>query len=587
MKPDEVIETDILVVGAGGAGIMAAIEAAKYGVTVTMAVKGLVGHSGCTPSALGGIAGYSVRDPKDSWWQHFVDTVVGGSFLSDQRLVELFTKQAPTVLLSLEEWGCIFDRTDEGRPYLRQFGGHSYARSVGSGDRSGAEMIKGLKAKLLKSNVKILDETYVTRLITDGKGQLAGASAVDLKSGKFILFKAYSIILGTGGMGRVFPISFTADTNIGDGYYLAMSVGARVVDMEMLQWHPTAVWWPPGLRGMAVSEAFRSEGGRLYNKYGERLMVKYSPEWLEVATRDFVSRSIYREFLKGNATEHGGVYLSLTHVPAEIIEKRLPTMLSNLASVGLDIRKDPVEITPGSHYTDGGVIVDVLWESEDVPGLYAIGEMAGGTHGGNRLGSNSLPEILVGGVGSGQAATMRTRRMKKNKIQIEVDMRQVVEEQKRVFSFFDRKDGVNPLELRDRLTDLMWKNVGIIRNRQGLRKAVDEMDRIWYKELPYVNVSDGSKSWSYEWIEALDLYPRIFTGLVMAKSALQRTESRANHYREDYPYTDNQKWLKNIVVTYKAGSGSRLSERLEVTARPVIMTLLRPEDVNLPPRVDM
>lgn len=585
-KPDEIIETDVLVVGGGGSGIMAAIEAEKYGVTVTMAVKGLVGHSGCTPAALGGIAGYYIRDPQDSWWQHFIDTVLGGSFLSDQRLAEVFTKQSPIVLLSLEEWGSIFDRTGEGGPYLRQFGGHSYARSVASGDRSGAEMIKGLKAKLFKSNVKILDEIYVTKLITSGQGQLAGATAIELKSGRFILFKTCSIILATGGMGRVFPIAFTADYNVGDGYYMAMLVGAKVIDMEMLQWHPTAVWWPPGLRGMAVSEAFRSEGGRLYNKFGERFMMKYSPEWLEVATRDFVSRSIYQEFMKGNATKRGGVYLSLSHVPAEIIEKRLPTMLSNMASVGIDIRKNPVEITPAVHYTDGGVIIDILWESVDVPGLYAIGEASGGVHGGNRLGSNSLPELMVSGVRSGQVAAMRALRMNKNKKRVEADMKKVAEEQERVFRFFDRKDGVNPLELRDRLMDLMWKNVGIIRNEERLRKAIEELDKIWDEELPNVNVSDGSKNWSYEWVEALDLYPRIFTGLVMAKSALIRTESRANHYREDYPFTDNQYWLKNVVVSYEERPGSRLSERLEVTTRPVVVTLLQPEDVNLPSRVD-
>ena len=582
---DEVIETDVLVVGGGGAGIVAAIESAKSGADVTLAVKGLIGHSGCTPAALGGIAGFSVRDPRDSWWQHFEDTVRGGSFLSDQGLVEVFTKDAPMALFALEDWGCIFDRDDDGGPYLRQFGGHTYRRSVSSGDRSGAEMIKGLKARLFKSPVRVLDELNVTKLLTDELGEIVGATAVDVRTGKFFVIKAKAVILATGGMGRVFPLSYTADWNVGDGYYMAMLAGARVIDLEMLQWHPTGIWWPPGLRGMAGSEALRSEGGRLYNKHGERFMVKYSPEWLEVATRDFVSRSIYREYTAGNATPNGGVYLSLTHIPPDVVEKRLPTMFANIRSVGIDLRTEPVEITPAAHYTDGGVVVNVMWESEDVPGLYAAGEVSGGIHGGNRLGSNSLPDLVVTGTRAGQAASIRVMNLKKAGKAPKISQGQVKEERLRVFAPLERSDGVNPLELRDRHLDLMWQYVSVVRDGKGLEKLVAEMDVMWNEELPKVSVSDRTSTWNYEWLEVLDLYPRLFMGQAMALSALMRTESRANHYREDYPDTDNKNWLKNTVVSYDP-LGSTVSEMIKTTTRSVPITLLTPEEAGLPGLTD-
>ncbi len=576
-----IIDTDVLVVGGGGAGIVAAIESAKHGVDVTLAVKGLIGHSGCTPAALGGIAGFGVRDPRDSWWEHFKDTVIGGSFLNDQAVVEVFVKEAPMALFALEDWGCIWDRDDDGGPYLRQFGGHTYRRSVSSGDRSGSEMIKGLKGKLVRSPVRVLDETNVTRLLTNKSGEIVGATAVSVRDGKFIVFKAKSVILATGGMGRVFPLAYTGDWNVGDGYYMAMLAGARVVDLEMLQWHPTGIWWPPGLRGMAGSEALRSEGGRLYNKYGERFMIKYSPEWLEVATRDFVSRSIYKEYKAGNATEKGGVYLSLTHVPPEIIEKRLPSMFSNIKSVGIDIRTEPFEITPAAHYTDGGVAVNVMFESEDISGLYAAGEAAGGIHGGNRLGSNSLPDLMVTGTRAGQAASMRAIRLKKMDRVSRIPWNQVEDERERVFAPLERGNGINPLELRDRHLDLMWKYVSVIRDGKGLETAVAEMDAMWAQELPKVSVSDRSKTWNYEWLEALDLYPRLFTSQAMALSALLRTESRANHYREDYPETDNRNWLKNIVVSFDP-SGSSLSKMIKTSTRPVRVTLFTPGEAGLP-----
>ena len=584
-RVDEVIETDVLIIGGGGAGIIAAIESAKYGADVTLVAKGLFGHSGCTPAAMGGIAGFPVRDPRDSWWQHFCDTVIGGAFLNDQTLVEVLVKDAPMALLALEDWGCIFDRDNDGGPYLRQFGGHTYRRSVSSGDRSGAEMIKGLKARLLKSPVRVLDEIDVTRLLTNELGEVVGATAVDIRNGKFLVFKAKAIILATGGMGKVFPISFAADWNVGDGYYMAMLAGARVIDLEMMQWHPTAIWWPPGLRSMMGTEALRSEGGRLYNKHGERLMIKYSPEWLDVATRDFVSRSIYQEYIAGNATENGGIYLSLTHIPADIIEQRLPTMLSNLLSAGIDIRTEPFEVTPASHYTDGGVVVDVLGESEDIPGLYVAGETSGGVHGGNRLGSNSLPDLIVAGTRAGQSAAIRAKRLKKVSKRTKISQSQIKEERLRVFAPLEREDGISPLELRDRHLDLTWKYISVIRDGNGLRRAIAEMDAMWSEELPKVSVSDGTKTWNYEWLEALDLYPRLFTSQAMAMSALLRTESRANHYRQDYPFIDNKNWLKNIEVSYVA-SNPTLSKTIKTSTRPVRITLLTPEADGLPAFVD-
>jgi len=526
-----------------------------------------------------------VRDPRDSWWQHFCDTVIGGAFLNDQALVEVLVKDAPTALLALEDWGCLFDRDDDGGPYLRQFGGHTYRRSVSSGDRSGAEMIKGLKARLFKSAVRVLDEIDVTKFLTNELGEVVGATAVNIRNGKFLIFRAKATILATGGMGKVFPISFAADGNVGDGYYMAMLAGARVVDLEMIQWHPTAIWWPPSLRSMLGTEALRSEGGRLYNKYGERIMIKYSPEWLDVATRDFISRSIYWEYMADNATENGGIYLSLTHIPSDIIEQRLPTMLANLLSVGIDIRNEPFEIAPASHYTDGGVVVNVLGESEDIPGLYSAGEASGGFHGGNRLGSNSLPDLMVAGTRAGQTAAIRAMRLKKTGKTIKVSQAQIKEERLRVFAPLERDGGISPLELRDRHLDLMWKYVSVIRDEKGLQKAIAEMDAMWSEELPKVSVSDRTKTWNYEWLESLDLYPRLFTSQAMTMAALLRTESRANHYRQDYPSTDNKNWLKNIEVSY-GPSDSTLSKTIKTATRPVRITLLTPEKASLPGLTD-
>jgi succinate dehydrogenase/fumarate reductase flavoprotein subunit len=289
--------------------------------------------------------------------------------------------------------------------------------------------------------------------------------------------------------------------------------------------------------------------------------------------------------MAGNATERGGVYLSLTHIPPEVIEKRLPSMFANIKSVGIDIRTEPFEITPAAHYTDGGVVVNVMFESEDIPGLYAVGETAGGIHGGNRLGSNSLPDLMVTGIRAGQAASIRATRLKKAGMVAKVPQDQVKEEMQRVFAPLERGDGISPLELRDRHLDLMWKYVSVIRDGKGLGQAVAEMDAMWSQELPKVRVSDGSKTWNYEWLEALDLYPRLFMSQAMALSALLRTESRANHYREDYPDTDNKNWLKNIEVTYDP-SASSLSKMIKTTARPVRVTLLTPEEAGLPGLAD-
>ncbi|MFQ5711521.1 MAG: FAD-binding protein [Candidatus Geothermarchaeales archaeon] len=574
IEADEIIETDVLIIGGGGAASRAAIEATRYGVEVYKIVKGLYGNSGCTPHALGGIAGaFGHADPRDDWWQHFYDTVVGGALLSNQRLVEIFVKEAPQRIIELEEWGSLFDRDREGKYYQRPFGGHTYPRALSSGDRSGAEAMKGLKAEVLRLGVNVMEETMATSLLTDEDGSIAGATCLDIKNGDFLVFKARSVIVASGGMGRLYPLTFAPEGNVGNGYYAAARVGAKLLDMEFLQFHPTGIVWPPGLKGAPISEAVRAIGGRLYNIRGERFMMRYSPSWLELATRDFISRCNYKEIKEGRGTPHGGVYLSVTHIPRETIESQVPTMLDKMLNVGVDIRSEPMEIAPAAHYTDGGILVDENWSVEGVPGLYAAGEASGGVHGANRLGTNSIPELFVTGRIAGENAAKKALEMRDKEVKL--DETQVNMERQVVFAPLERRDGSNPIELKNRHMELMWDYVGLVRNEGGLKHAISEMERMWNEDLPRLAVSDGCRHWNNEWLEALDLYSRLFVGLGMAKAALMRTESRAQHYREDHPYIDNENWLRNILISYRDGE-------IVLETRPVVFTLLKPEEAKLP-----
>lgn len=566
---DEKIKADILIIGAGGAGTRAAIAAADKGARVVIACKDLFGRSGCTPVAMGGYAGMQGYEG-DSWMLHFHDTVMGGGLMNNQKLVEILAKEARDCLLELEDWCAAFDRDEKGMIYLRKFGGHLVPRSCISGDRTGREMMWALKRRCWASHlVQIVDETYITKLlVTDGK--IAGAIGVNLPTGKIVAFECSAVILAGGGSGRNWHITFASKGKVGDGLKLGYEVGAEMVDMEFFQIHPTGWLWPPAIKGRVVSEGVRSEGGWLFNSKGERFMEKYDPVKMELATRDYVSRCIYAEVKEGRGSEHGGAYLDVTHLPPEFIERRLGSVLETGLVGGVDIRKQPFEVIPEHHYQNGGVKINEYGETA-VAGLYACGEQAGGVHGGNRLGSNSLPDLLVFGKRAGGAAAQYAKDVKKPEMQES----QVDEEVKNIRRPLEKEEGVSSYSLSKRLFDIMWEEMGIARSEKGLKRCLDVIKEVG-EDFAKISVPGKSLKYNDAWVTAIEVKTRMLVGEMMARASLMRTESRASLYREDYPSTNRSEWDKNIVVS-KGEDG-----QMKLETQPVVATIMPLEEVQLP-----
>src|SRR3954470_2738393 len=434
MSDFETIEHDVLVIGAGGAGLRAAIEAAAHDVRVGLVCKSLLGKAH-TVMAEGGVAAALANvDDRDSWRVHFADTLRGGQYVNNWRMAELHAKEAPERVNELEAWGALFDRTADGRILQRNFGGHRYPRLAHVGDRTGLEMIRVLQDRGVHQGIDVYMECNVTTLLTDG-GRVAGAFAYDRERGRFRVFRAKAVVLATGGIGRAFKITSNSWEYSGDGHALAYEAGADLIDMEFVQFHPTGMVWPPGVRGLLITEAVRGEGGILRNKDGERFMWKYLPEerrheyaatdeeaarWVtaaaagqtidarrppELSTRDNVSRAIYTEVKEGRGSPHGGVFLDISYLPADHVRRKLPSMYDQFKELAdVDITKGPMEIAPTTHYVMGGIRVDAETGASTVPGLFAAGESSGGMHGANRLGGNSLSDLLVFGARAGAAA---------------------------------------------------------------------------------------------------------------------------------------------------------------------------------------
>jgi len=400
----ETREHDVLIIGAGGAGLRAAIEALAKGSSVGVVCKSLLGKAH-TVMAEGGIAAAMANvDTADGWKPHFRDTMRGGKFLNNWRMAQLHAQEAPDRVRELEQWGALFDRTDSGAILQRAFGGHTYKRLCHVGDRTGLEMIRTLQDRGVQLGFDVYMECTVTRLLTDG-GRIAGAFGYWRENGRFIVFKAKSIVIATGGIGKAWPITSNSWEYSGDGMTLAYEAGAELMDMEFVQFHPTGMVWPPGVQGLLVTEAVRGEGGILRNKLGERFMEKYDPKRMELSTRDVVARSIYTEVKEGRGTEHGGAYLDISHKPAEYVKKKLPSMYHQFKELAdVDITKGPMEVGPTCHYVMGGIHVDAETAQSTLPGLFAAGEAAAGLHGSNRLGGNSLSDLLVFGRRAGRGA---------------------------------------------------------------------------------------------------------------------------------------------------------------------------------------
>jgi succinate dehydrogenase / fumarate reductase flavoprotein subunit len=539
----ETREHDVLIIGAGGAGLRAAIEALAKGASVGVVCKSLLGKAH-TVMAEGGIAAAMANvDAADGWKPHFRDTMRGGKFLNNWRMAQLHAQEAPDRVRELEQWGALFDRTDSGAILQRAFGGHTYKRLCHVGDRTGLEMIRTLQDRGVQLGFDVYMECTVTRLLTDG-GRIAGAFAYWRENGRFIVFKAKSIVIATGGIGKAWPVTSNSWEYTGDGMTLAYEAGAELMDMEFVQFHPTGMVWPPGVQGLLVTEAVRGEGGILRNKLGERFMEKYDAKRMELSTRDVVARSIYTEVKEGRGTEHGGAYLDISHKPAEYVKKKLPSMYHQFKELAdVDITKGPMEVGPTCHYMMGGIRVDAETAQSTLPGLFAAGEAAAGLHGSNRLGGNSLSDLLVFGRRAGLAAADYAKQVSSPGLVIA----QIEEAEKELLAPFSNTGSESPYAVHRDLQTVMQSLVGIFRAEEDLKKAFAELEDL--KARAAKASVEGSRLFNPGWHLARELKSMLTVSEAVALSALARTESRGAHSRIDYPNYDPV-WEKkhNIIV---------------------------------------
>lgn len=534
----KIYEHDVLVIGSGGAGCRAAIEASKHNLSVLIVSKGLSFKSGCTTLAEGGYnAAFGAVDCADTPQAHFEDTLKGGAYLNDEKLVRILVNESPQRLIELESYGALFDRQESGEINQRPFGGQTFRRTCFQGDRTGHEMMIALKEEVIKREIETLDEIMITSLIMDEPGEsVIGATGFSLPDSKFLIFKAKSVVMACGGAGWLYPVTSNTLQKTGDGYSLAYDAGADLLDMEQVQFHPTGMIFPESRKGVLVTEAVRGEGGKLINANGERFMKNYDPRG-ELATRDIVARAIYNEIREGRGTQIGGVYLDVTHLRDEVIEEKLETMLLQFQDVGVDIREEPMEVAPTAHHFMGGIRINENCETT-VQNLFAAGEVTGGVHGANRLGGNALADTQVFGKRAGESAA-------KNALQSEISSNDdFVESEKERISNLIKNGDVYPIEIKKELEEIMWKNVAIIRNEEGLNAALKRINEL--KEMSKDMKVSGLMSYDNDLLDALEVTKMLEVAELVTKSAILREESRGAHYREDFPETDDI-WKKSIV----------------------------------------
>ncbi len=578
---------DVLVIGAGGAGLRAAIEASAMGVSVGLICKSLLGKAHTVMAEGGVAAALGNVEPKDNWKVHFRDTMKGGRYMNQWRMAQLHAMEAPDRVNELEEWGALFDRTKDGRILQRNFGGHKYPRLAHVGDRTGLEMIRTLQQHGIHLGMSVYMECTITRLLGD-KGRVSGCFGYWRETGKFVVFEAKAIVLATGGIGRAFKIFSNSWECTGDGQGLAYLLGAELLDSEFMQFHPTGMVWPPSVRGTMITEGVRGEGGTLRNKDKKRIMFDYihplyknetadteeeADRWLKESTsgvtskarrtpdllpRDIVARALHTEVKAGRGSPHGGVFLDIaTRRSAEDIKKKLPAMYHQFKELGdVDITKEPMEVGPTAHYTMGGIRVDPDTQETRVKGLFAAGECAGGMHGSNRLGGNSLSDLLVFGRIAGHHAAKFAKATGSKSI----DHAQIEEYAREALEPFNREEGTNPFAIHEDLMNVMQKHVGIMRNEEDLTKGLKELDRL-REATSRVKVS-GNRHYNTAWHECLDLRNMLIVSEAMARSALARKESRGGHARDDYPEMD-EKFASVNHVARAGGNG------MEVEAVPL------------------
>jgi len=533
------ISTDVLIIGSGGAGSRAAIEVDDAGLKATIVSKGLSFRSGCTGMAEGGYnAVFKTVDKDDSIEAHFKDTMKGGSFLNDEKLVEILVKESPKRLVDLENYGALFDRKENGEIDQRPFGGQTYRRTCYQGDRTGAELLNALKEEIIRRYIECIEEVMITSLITDDD-QVIGATGLDLKDSSLIYFKAKSVILASGGAGQLYPVTSNTFQKNGDGYAISYRAGADLVDMEQIQFHPTGMVAPESKKGVLVTEAVRAEGGKLINSEGERFMSKYAPEKMELATRDVVARSIYQEIIEGRGTENGGVYLDISHLDDDYIDEKLETMVLQFENVGVDIKHGPIEVAPTAHHFMGGLKINTD-ASTSLKNLFGAGEVCGGVHGANRLGGNALADTQVfgkiSGVSASEAAKSTELKSNDEQVQLEAD---------RIQNLI-KEGSIKPQEFKENIKRLMWEKVAIVREEKTLNEALKELQEM-QEDLVNLNVSD-KKQYNTELVTALEVINMVEICILTVKSAILRRESRGAHFRSDFPQTDDN-WKKSIVMS--------------------------------------
>ena len=554
----ETHEHDVIVIGAGGAGLRAAIEASELGARTALVCKSLLGKAH-TVMAEGGIAAaFGHMDGEDSWQTHFQDTLFGGKYLNNWHMAELHAKEAPDRVREVERWGGVFDRLPDRRMSQRAFGGHTYDRLVHIGDRTGLELIRTLQDTAVHRDVDVFMEYTITRLLKDGD-RVCGAFGYRRATGDFVVFKARAVVLATGGIGKGWRITSNSWEYTGDGHALGYGAGAELIDMEFVQFHPTGMVWPSGVVGLLVTEAVRGEGGVLRNGEGERFMERYDPKRMELSTRDVVARAIYTEVKEGRGTPRGGVYLDVSHLPEATVRKKLPSMYDQFMELaGVDITRGPMEVGPTCHYAMGGIKVEAETGASRVPGLYAAGECSGGMHGANRLGGNSLSDLLVFGKRAGAGAVAHAREAAPPR----VEPAQVAEAESVLTGYFSAPGGEDPYELHAELQGTMQELVGIFRERGRLTEAIARLDDL-KERAARVRVPAGGRAYNPGWDLCQELRNLLTCAEAVARAALLREESRGAHSRLDFPGYDEHWGERNIVVA--AGP-----DGMTVEPRPVV-----------------
>jgi len=570
---------DVLVIGAGGAGLRAAIEASAQKARVALVCKSLLGKAHTVMAEGGAAAALGNVMEEDNWRVHFRDTMRGGKMHNNWRMAQIHAQEAPDRIRELEAWGALFDRTPDGRINQRPFGGHTYSRLAHVGDRTGLEMIRVLQDKAVHAGLDVHMECTIVRLFVVG-GRVAGALGYFRETGRFVLFRTGAIVLATGGIGKAWQITSNSWEYTGDGHALAYEAGAELIDMEFVQFHPTGMVWPPGVRGILVTEGVRGEGGVLKNAAGERFMFRYMPDmfkgdfadteaeadaWVkgdrkknrrppELLTRDVVAKAIVKEIQEGRGSPHGGVFLDIASKQSpDYIKQKLPSMYHQFKELAhVDITTDAMEIGPTTHYVMGGVKVDAETQESTVAALFAVGEVGGGMHGANRLGGNSLSDLLVFGRRAGlHAAAKRGAPPSIPDAEVEATMRDAL-------APFEHEGGENPFAVQSALQAVMQRNAGIIRDKSGLETALTELEKLKGRARK-VGIT-GSREYNPGWHTAMDLRSLLVVSEATARAALERTESRGAHTRSDYPDSDERQAREHIVIKKE---GDRMLVRRE------------------------